>query len=80
MPLAGSCENCHVISRELMICVTCGSRVCVNCLNPVKGICKKCSEKPKEEPQEEEKNKLVDEFDLSKIKKANVTVTVKKEG
>ena len=48
MPLPGTCQVCNNISRALMICVSCGAKVCVNCIDPLTGSCKKCQDKSRE--------------------------------
>jgi len=49
MPLPGTCQVCNKISRVLMICVYCGQRVCLDCLNPKTGACKECQDSSKKQ-------------------------------
>lgn len=48
MPLSGICKSCGEISHALQICVHCGSRVCLNCINSRENTCKLCEEKKEE--------------------------------
>jgi len=42
MTLAGTCQVCNNLSHTLMICMSCGAKVCVNCIDPRTGVCLKC--------------------------------------
>ena len=45
MPLPGSCQICHGISKALSICTYCGKRVCVNCIDLKTRKCSNCEKK-----------------------------------
>jgi len=38
----GLCDICGKVSATLFTCSLCGKRVCGNCYDPKKGICKIC--------------------------------------